>query len=246
MSQTWYKDYEIKKNGTSKKFKLVVFICILLLSFVIIGAFFLKEEKKLLNGTTFYAISVGEYSSYTKAKVDADKVMEIGGAGYLYIDVGVSILLFAYKSENDAIGVLQNITQYQGRVFEIKIKKLPAKLKNELLSDYKISELFYYLEEEINLWYDYSIEYEKGNLSSTIIVSKALKLKTQLVKFNTYLKSANNERYLLMSTNIQNIIEDTDDIFEIVSNDNKFNGKVKHLYLTLIMESRNIINNFAV
>lgn len=245
VSQTLYQDYKIKQNSISKRFKVVVFVCVLILGVVIVGSFFLKQEKKLLKGMSFYAISVGDYSSYTKAKVEADKIRDMGGAGYLYIDVGVSILLFAYKSENDAINVLNNITQFQGRVVELKIKKLPAKIKDELLSDYNISELFFYLEEEIGLWYDYSIKYESGDITSTTIVAKALKLKTELTKHYTYLKSANNQQYLLMSTHIQNIIDSSDDIFEIVSNESKFNAKTKHLYLNLIIETRNMINNFS-
>lgn len=244
VSKTFYEEHII----SSKKSKAPVVALVVLLFFVallivlVVGS---TRKKTLFDGKVYFAVTTQDYLLYSKAQVDADNIKEIGGAGYIMIDDGTKIVMFVYNNQNDALNISNSIKQYDTQVVQIKFDKINASTKKELLKDTRIKEMFIYIDNQLSDWYQHSIDLERDDITSANVLNHVLRLKNRLTAYSIYLSSVSSELYLIIDSHINNMIDDTNGFFEIMSDEMEFKGRVKHLYVSLLIECQNLIKNIA-
>lgn len=144
--------YVFKLNSkNTKKHKLKFFSLLLVCCIAIVAILMLVFSKfnisalvgiskfEVYGGSSFYAVSLNSGYTFAEVSQNANMVKLQDGAGYVYQNGNTYYLLAnIYRSKQDAERVLNNLTEYDASVVEIKFDKL---VLNSNFSSTEIKEL---------------------------------------------------------------------------------------------------------
>lgn len=102
-------------------------LIILFISLIVKGGKPVAQPHNIkLKSYTYYSVSVGKYETRERAKIEADKIIVRGGAGYIVEFKGFNILASLYTIKADAESVAESLTasNLSAEVFIIEIPKI--------------------------------------------------------------------------------------------------------------------------
>jgi len=95
-------------------------------NFVVVAGLFGGTDNLTLKSATYYAVSVGEFTSLDVASNEATQIKQQKGAGYIYNNGEVFVILLQiYSSEADATSVIAKLanTGVTGHIVPLQINK---------------------------------------------------------------------------------------------------------------------------
>lgn len=149
------------KNISGKRLLLSTVLGIFTISLMLLFLFLIinggnsnsKPHNIDLKTYTYYAVSLGKYDNLERAKVEADKVIVRGGAGYIAEFKGFNVLAALYISKPDAESVIKSLkaSDIEAEIFMIEIPKIYV--KSEFDYSDSLNALFDTLEKLCGLYY---------------------------------------------------------------------------------------------
>ena len=171
-------------------FCVIIFVFMLFASSVFtdvlkVGNFsFLFSNSVKINSHSYYAISMGEYKTDKEAQNVASGVSVMGAGAYVWFNQGVYYVLGnAYENLLDAQTVLKNVSgnNYDVKIKEIKYNKIT--INSNDYSDEQKQVLLNAIKNIDNIFkncYNYSIQFDKGEVVSTVVSSRLNTLKSDV------------------------------------------------------------------
>ena len=189
--QVYYDDVKIIKKPLNKRVRdfLKFFCVVVVIVMCFVGAGYLSKAltvgnlgavivygstTKKLNANVRYAVTLGEYDDRTEAEQVALGSSVQGASGYVWHGDKYYVIGSVYSTREDAEKVLRNLqeSKYNTSIIEIKYDKATLDLSMYENSDMRV------VDESIGIWdevyqciYDYSISFDKGEISHLAVSS---------------------------------------------------------------------------
>ena len=219
----YYDDVKIIKKPFKKRFlRFVSFFCIaLVFSLCIVVANYFSSAITVSGGATkliygdetiskksksYFAVTLGEYSSLEEASAVAITSTIRGASGYIWEDNNYFVVGSVYLSREDAIAVIENLKESD---YTVNIKEISLNKINLKFDDYdnktvrKIENAIDFLDDIIVKIYNYSISFDKGEINNLAV--------------STNLSDLRGDTKVLISQ-MQNILNTPNDYLQLVQN----------------------------
>lgn len=187
----YYDDVKVIKRGFSKRLKsfFIFFLVVVTIGGVVLASVYLSRALSVGNITSalvfggteinikkhqMYMVTLGEYDTFDDAnKVGLGATVQ-GASGYVWnINSKYVVIGNIYRSKDDADKVKTNLSSsnYDVQVFTINFPKVKLKFDYENSEVLKIREGINFLDTVYDVFYDYSIKFDKGTLNNFAISS---------------------------------------------------------------------------
>lgn len=187
----YYEDVKIIKKPLKKRIlRYISFFCIALVFTLCIVVSKYFSNVLTVSGTItnfiygdnsiskknkdYYAVTLGEYSTFEEAEKVSLGVTIQGGSGYIWYDEKYSVIGSFYFTEDDAKKVVNNLQEsnYNVSIKKVTLNSFDVKFDNcENKVVRKIEKAIDYFDELIQKLYSYSIDFDKSNLNNLAVSS---------------------------------------------------------------------------
>lgn len=194
----YYEDIKIIKKPLKSRIKsIIIFLCIIIvcvgcwavayifssaLTVGNLGAFVVFGDTRIkVNAKSFYAITLGEYDDRLKAEQVALGSNIQGAGGYIWEEDNTYwVVGNIYSTQSDAEKVKENLkeSKYSIAIKEISMPKININMdmyKNEDMNT--INSAFEIIDKIYSVLYDYSVRFDKGEITNLAVSSGISELK---------------------------------------------------------------------
>ncbi|MBQ0017534.1 MAG: hypothetical protein KBT30_02760 [Clostridiales bacterium] len=242
----------IYRKSEKKEFRLPVIFKILfwlvLIFAIVIGAIFVSgkiksfvgiNDKVIFENKEIYLISVGEFQDYNTAYILSENIKKQGGAGYIYKNNNIfNVLTSAYENKNDALSVIENLSNenIDAEIIALKLQAINSsdEIKKDELVCFKNSVNAFY-ETYLKL-YELSVGYDQKALTKLSSFDEIDRIKgslqSTLSEFSENYVNSGNAVYVYLKVYLSNLIENLEDLKTKESN---FGGEIKNCYIECLM-----------
>lgn len=187
----YYEDVKVLKKPLKQRLKSILIFCLILITIMgcfgiafflsealtvgNLGAFVVYGDTKLkVDKSIMYAVTLGEYANKEEAEKVALGATIQGASGYVWEDNKYYVIGNIYSSYDDAMKVMENLkeSKYNTAIKEIVFPKLAIDFEMYENSDMEVVKNSLKIIDDIyKLLYDYSIKYDKGDVSHLAVSS---------------------------------------------------------------------------
>lgn len=196
-NETYYSDIKIIKKPLKQRIKsILIFLCVILVGIGCYGvAYFLSsaltvgnlgafvvfgDTKIKIKAKTYYAVTLGEYDDRLKAEQVALGANIQGAGGYIWEDDKYWVIGNVYSSMSDAEKVKENLKESK---YSVDIKEITTQNLNLNMDMYEqenmntINSAFEIFDSIYDSLYDYSVRFDKGEITNLAVSSGLSELK---------------------------------------------------------------------
>lgn len=236
-----YKTNTKPKKSLPKFFKILLFLC--LVSFTIFAGFFLSRlipniaginTNLIVTNRQVYAISGGEFEDYNTALVFSETIKKQGGAGFVFKTNDMfNVLLSAYPKKQDALTVIENLSQEGVDTFLLTLNYQSLSMNLECDSSEKkiIKNACNSFFDCYDGLYSLSLDYDKNSYSKGEILNQIEQLKASVEKNKQLLKTSNQNvsqaSLVYLKLYLDEMVGTLENLLDCKEN---FNAQIKYSY----------------
>ena len=223
----YYSDVKVLKKPLKERakrvFKIFLFLFVVVSCFLgakylsgaltvgNLGALIVYGDTSLkIDNSTLYAVTLGEYDTFEKAEQVALGATIQGASGFVWQDSKYYVIGNIYPTEKDALSVMENLKETN---YNIALKEIPF---NSLKLDFSmyenkdmqiVNKAFKVVDKVYNSLYNYSIDFDKGEVShlavSSYISSLRGEVKSIIIDVQNLLNKSSSDLKNLQTTLIK-------------------------------------------
>lgn len=190
-----------------------------------ISSFLVYGDKKIVFKESYlYAVTLGEYENRSEAETVANGATIQGAGGYVWEDKKYSIIGSIYKSEEEALSVIENLksSNYDVKIKKITFPKIDIKFDYDNKQVNTINKSILLIDDIYEKLYNFSIKFDKKEINNFAISSELSNIRGEVkVKISDMqdILSIYNENVKLIQNSLILIDELLDEtILKIIDN----------------------------
>lgn len=236
-----YKTNVKPKKSLPKVFKILLFLC-LIFATICAGVFLSGlipniagiNTNLIVKNRQIYAVSGGEFEDYNTAIVFSETLKKQGGAGYVFkTENAYNVLLSAYPKKEDALTVIENLSQEGVDTFLVTLNYQSLSMSLECENDEKkiIKNACNSFFDCYDSLYTLSLDYDRNSYSKGEILNQIEDLKTDIEKNKKLLKTSNQNisqaSLVYLKLYLDEMVEVVDNLLNCKEN---FSAEIKYSY----------------
>ena len=232
---------------------LAVVVAELFSSIITVGDFaFISTSQSKVSGYNIYAVAVQKTTTKNNAQSLAKEIQYKNGAGYIYEKDNIYyILASAYESENDAVKVLENLTNQNinGEIIQISVSDVEINLSLSGKEKIAFNNALNIFKSTFKSLYDISISLDTNVKSQTECKLAVSDLKANLTKVISNYETHFNSKLTQDLVSLKLKLDELDKILQSLYEDNltdltSFSSILKYSYINVVMLNIDVCNIF--